>query len=58
MCFFVAHKIHKREAKIAFYPAEDMLEDFSTKPTQGSLFVRQRNALQVIDEKYFLMHGA
>ena len=42
------------------YPEEDVLEDFSAKPAQGSLFFLQMNALQVIDEKDFLhtRHGA
>ena len=39
-------------------PVEHMLEDFRTKPTQGSLFIRQRNTLQGADEKDFLIRKA
>ena len=34
-------------------PSEKMVADYSTKPTQGSLFVCQRNLILGMDEKEF-----
>ena len=36
--FFVADKVEKKELKIIYYSAEKMIADYSTKPTQGTLF--------------------
>ena len=35
---------------------EEMVEDYSSKPTQGGLFVNQRNKIQGIEIHYFEMH--
>ena len=45
-CFFVVDEIEKKELKALYCPAEDMISDHRTKPTQGELFVRQRNMIQ------------
>jgi len=38
MIFFVADKIKKGEEKVAYCPTTIMLEDFFTKPLEGSTF--------------------
>ena len=54
-CFFVADKIEQKEVKMIYCPTEKMIADYSTKPTQGSLFVCQRNTTLGIDESEFVM---
>ena len=44
-CFFVTDKVKDEEEKIIYCPTKDMLEDFYTKPLQGTLFINQRNAI-------------
>ena len=41
---------------MVYCPTEKMITDYSTKPTQGSLFACQRNLILGIDEKEFSMH--
>jgi len=38
MIFFVADKIKKGEEKVAYCPTTIMLQDFFTKPLEGSTF--------------------
>ena len=54
--FFMVHKIDKKEVKVAYFPTEKMIADCSSKPTQGSLFVYQRNMIQGVDEKDISLH--
>ena len=50
-CFFVVDKIEKKEAKVVHYPTDKTIADYSSKPTQGSLFYYQINVIQGVDEK-------
>ena len=43
--FFVMDKIKKGEVKVAFWPTQEMLADFFTKPLQGTLFTRMRDEI-------------
>ena len=43
--FYVTDAINKGEIEIACYPTETMLEDFFTKPLQGSLFKKFRSVI-------------
>ena len=51
--FFAADKIKKKEERVEHCPTEKMIANYSTKPTQGSLFVFQRNTMQGINEQDF-----
>ena len=55
-CFFVVDKIEQKDVRMAHFPTEKIIADYSTKPTQGSLFVCQRNMILGLDEKEFAMH--
>ena len=37
-CFFVVHRTKKKDFKLVCCPTENRIADYSTKPTQGSLF--------------------
>ena len=52
----VVNKMEKTEVKIACWPTEEMVADYSSKPTQGGLFVKQRNKIQGIEPNDFEMH--
>ena len=54
--YFVVDKIEKKEVKIACCPTEDMVADYSNKPTQGRFFVKQRNTIQGIEINDFDMY--
>ena len=41
--------------KITGCPTEEMVKKYSSKPTQGGLFVKQRNAIQGIEINDFDM---
>ena len=41
---------------MVYYPTKDMIADYSTKPTQGVLFVRQRNMIQGVSPQDTKMH--
>jgi hypothetical protein len=43
--FFVKDRVDSGEVKIVYKPTEDMLADFFTKPLQGVLFVKLRDAI-------------
>ena len=49
-------KIGQKDVKMICCPTEKMIADCSTKPTQGSLFVCQRNLILGVKEKEFNMH--
>lgn len=42
--------------KLVYCPTEDMLGDYSSKPLQGGLFVKQINMLQGVKEEDFRIH--
>ena len=44
-CFFIADRIQKGEASITWCPASETIGDFMTKPLQGSLFRKFRDAV-------------
>ena len=48
--FFVVDKVKGNELKIIHCPTEDMVGDFYTKPLQGSLFIKHRNAILGVNE--------
>ena len=58
--FFVTDKVKDNELKIMYCPTEDMTADFYTKPLQGALFVKHRDALLGINSndisKYMKYH--
>ena len=43
--FFVIDKIQKKEMKIEYYLTKDIVADYSNKPIQRILFVKQRNII-------------
>ena len=43
--FFIKEKIDNKEVKLVHMKTEDMLADFFSKPLQGSLFERMRDAI-------------
>jgi len=45
--------MNKSEVKIVYCPTEKMIADYSSKPTQGSLFIYQRNTILSIKEEDF-----
>ena len=47
--FYIKDKVSKKEINIEYCPTEDMVSDFFTKPTQGSLFLKQRDIIMNID---------
>ena len=54
--FFAVDKIRKKEVKMLYCPTGDMLGDFSSKPLQGSLFVKMRNMIQGVKDEDFDVH--
>ena len=56
--FFVVDKIKKKESRVACCPTDKIIADYSTKSTQGILFVLQCNTIQGINEQDFGMHKA
>ena len=42
--------------KITYFPTEEMVADYSSKPTQDGLFVKQRNTIQGMEINDFEMH--
>ena len=54
--FFVVDKMEKKDARMVYCPTEEMIADYSTKPTQGSLFVYQRDLILDIKKDEFDMY--
>ena len=54
--FFAVDKINKKEERVVHCPTDKMIADYSTKPTQGSIFVFQLNKIQGINDQDFGMH--
>ena len=50
---FVVDKMEKKEVKVACFPIDDMIADYSTKSTQGCLFLFQRNTILGVKKEYF-----
>ena len=44
-CLFVVDKLEKKDVRMVCCPTDEMVTDYSTKPTQGTLFVFQRNLI-------------
>jgi hypothetical protein len=49
--FFVKDRINSGEIRVEHCPTESMIADFFTKPLQGSLFLKFRNAIMNIKEE-------
>ena len=53
--FFVKDRVDKKEMQIVYYPTEQMLADYFTKPLNGSLFRLYRGVIMghlTIDELF------
>ena len=55
-CFFAVDKIDKKEVRIACYPAQKMVANYSCKTLQGKTFVFHRNATEGTSEMDFRLH--
>ena len=53
--FFVVDRIEKKDFKIVCFPTENMVSDYSDKPTKGSLFACQLNLILGLNKKEFGM---
>ena len=47
--FYVKDKVSQKEIRIEHCPTTEMVSNFFTKPTQGSLFLKQRDTIMNID---------
>ena len=45
--------MEKKDVRMVYCPTEEMVADYSTKPTQGSLFVYQRDLILGIKKEEF-----
>ena len=43
--FFIADKIKKKEVRIAYYPTDEIVADFSSKLLEGKMFIIHRNTM-------------
>ena len=50
--FFVTNRIEKKHIKFQYYPTLEMLADFFTKPLQGALFYKFRDAIKGVNMDY------
>jgi hypothetical protein len=51
--FFITDRIQKKHIRVQYCPTEEMIADFFTKPLQGALFYKFRDAILGIDAKDF-----
>jgi hypothetical protein len=51
--FFITDRIEKKHIKVKYCPTEEMIADFYTKPLQGALFYKFRNAVLGINPDNF-----
>jgi len=51
--FFITDQIQKKHYKVQYCPTEEMIADFFTKPLQGALFYKFRDAILGIKEEDF-----
>ena len=54
--FFVVDKVKKKEVKMIYCPMEKMIADYSSKPTQETLFAYQRNTILGIKDEDFKVY--
>ena len=54
--FMITDRVNKREIEIEYCPTEEMLADYFTKPVQGALFRKFRNAILGLTEADFLRY--
>jgi hypothetical protein len=54
--FMITDRIKKKEIEVEYCPTGDMLADYFTKPLQGSLFRRMRNAIMGISDAEYLKY--
>ena len=47
--FYIKDRVNQQDIRIEYCPTTKMTSDFFTKPTQGSLFLRQRDQIMHID---------
>ena len=47
--FYVTDHVKNKDINIKHYPTKDMVAEYSTKPLQGSLFVKQHNYIMGAD---------
>jgi hypothetical protein len=52
--FLITDKVKRGEIEIEYCPTDEMLADYFTKPLQGSLFQRHRNAILGISDADYL----
>ena len=52
----ITDKVKKGEITIDYCPTEDVLADYFTKPLQGSLFPRLRNAVIGVTDSEYLQY--
>ena len=57
-CFFVADELESKDLRMMHCPTEKMLADISSKPTQGALFLKQRNLIMGLREEDFELYEA
>jgi hypothetical protein len=55
--FFIADRVASKEVRIEYCPTEAMIADFFTKPLQGILFRRMRNAIMNIVDPAMLVNS-
>ena len=48
--FFITYRIKKGELKIEYYPTDDMVANFFTKPLQGKKFLQYRKIIMNLRE--------
>jgi len=51
-CFFVTDRINQKQMRVACCPTAEMIADYFTKPLQGALFRRLRDAILNIPQKH------
>jgi hypothetical protein len=51
--FFVTDRVQRKHIKVQYCPTEEMIADFFTKPLQGALFHKFRDAILGIEAKDF-----
>ena len=49
---FITDRIEKKEGFIEHFPTEEMIEDFFSKPLQGSLFRKFRDIIMNLEDWY------
>ena len=55
--FYVTAKIKSGDMVVVYHPTQKMVRDFLTKPLNGSLFKKHRNAIMRLDEEAIEYYG-